>query len=159
MIEDSPETFVQRWRPFAAEARLFARTEGSPLLEAEVGGAVLQLFERTNPYVGEPGSARVVVHPVVERIERADEAGAPGAGGKRMEVPARGALTAVGPVLMRDDALLVVDAGAPLVVAAVTAPPDDIGPGAWVRFTAEPPIHAFVLPKPRSTAPSPDDAL
>lgn len=155
MIEDSPESFVQRWGRFAADARLFARPEGSPLLEADVGGALLQLFERTNPYLAEPGPARVLVHPVVDAIRRANGAAA---GGKRIEVPSRGALRAVGTVVAREDSVLVVDAGAPLVVAADAAPAEDVGPGTWVRFDAEPPVHGFVLPRPRRE-PTPDDAI
>lgn len=157
MIEDSLEAFVQRWRPFAAEARLFARPEGSPLLEAEVGGAILQLFERTNPYLGEPGAARAVVHPIVARVEAVDEV-AGERPEKRIDVPTRGALHAVGTVLEREEGVLVVDAGAPLVVASLEPISDGVGPGTWVHFTAEPPVHVFVLPKPRATT-SPDDAL
>lgn len=155
MVEESLEAFVQRWRAFAAEARLFARPEGSPLLEAAVHGAILQLFERTNPYLGTPGSAHVVVHPVTDRVQRTDTAE------KRLEVPSRGALRARGLVLEREDPILVVDAGAPLVAAVEETPDPSILAGEWVTFDAAAPIHGFVLPRRRvpSAPSSTDDAL
>src|SRR5690554_551223 len=69
MIEDSPESFIARWREHAATVELFPHTEGSPLLEARAGQTLLQLFERTGPYLGRPGRAQVIIHPVTESVE------------------------------------------------------------------------------------------
>lgn len=155
MIEDSLEAFVQRWRGFAAEARLFARPEGSPLLELALDGAVLQTFERTNPYLGAPGTALVLVQPVTEAVR-------PGVAGERaLEVPERAGLRAHGLILERDDPFLAVDAGTPLVVACEAPLPGGLLAGDWVSFDARPPVHAFVLPRVRtaSSARPTDEAL
>jgi hypothetical protein len=143
MVEDGPDAFLQRWRDYAADAALFARPEGSPLLEAEVGGVVLQLLERTNPYLAPPGPARLVVNATVAALAPCD------AGGAELGVPRRGALAGCGRVLERDGRLVAVDAGAPLLLACELEPGADVEPGAWVRFEAAPPIHAFVLPPER----------
>ena len=45
MIEESPEAFIARWAEHAAYVQLFPHTEGSPLLEARAGNAVVQLFD------------------------------------------------------------------------------------------------------------------
>lgn len=149
MIEDGPDAFVQRWRRYAADAVLFARPEGSPLLEAEVDGAVLQVLERTNPYLAVPGPARLLVNPTASVLQRTD------ATGPELSVPSRGALEGAGVVLAREGRMVVVDAGAPLVLACDPAPDDaDAVVGAWVRFEASPPIHGFVLPPERRAGPS-----
>lgn len=69
MIEDSVDAFVTRWRGHAAEVELFPRHEGSPLFECRAGTAVLQLFERTGPYLWRPGAGRVIIHPVTDHLE------------------------------------------------------------------------------------------
>lgn len=69
MLEDSVDSFVARWRRYAADVELFPRHEGSPLLECRAGTALLQLFERTGPYLWRPGAARVIIHPVADTIE------------------------------------------------------------------------------------------
>ncbi len=147
MIEDGPEAFVQRWRTYAADAVLFARPEGSPLLEAELGGAVLQLLERTNPYLAVPGTARLLVNATVVRVEPCDEPE------RELSVPSRGALAGRGVVLEREGRLLAVDAGAPLVLACDDTPGDGVGPGTVVRFEAAAPLHGFVLPPERRSGP------
>ena len=140
MIEEGPEAFVQRWRRYAADATVFARPEGSPLLEVLVAGAVLQLLERTNPYLGVPGSARVLVQASADALEACvDEA-------RRLEVPSRGTLRAQGPVLAREGRVVAIDAGAPLLVALDGGAGEDVAVGDWVRCEAEAPIHGFVLP-------------
>lgn len=69
MLEDSVDSFVARWRRYAADVELFPRHEGSPLLECRAGTALLQLFERTGPYLWRPGAARVIIHPVADTID------------------------------------------------------------------------------------------
>jgi hypothetical protein len=147
MVEDGPDAFLQRWRAYAAKAALFARPEGSPLLEAEVDGVVLQLLERTNPYLAPPGPARLVVNAVVGSLELCEEAEAD------LTVPRRGALAGCGRVLEREGRLVAVDCGAPLVLACEREPGAQVASGAWVRFEATPPIHAFVLPPERRREP------
>jgi hypothetical protein len=143
MFEDGPDAFLQRWRAYASDAVLFARPEGSPLLEAEVGGAVVQLLERTNPYIATPGSARLVVNATVPELT-ACEADEP-----ELSVPHRGALAGCGRVLEREGRLVAVDAATPVLLACEVAPDGDVAPGAWVRFEAAPPVHGFVLPPER----------
>src|SRR5690606_2063282 len=73
MVEESPESFINRWRHRAAEVELFAHTEGSPMLECRAGNAIMQLFERTGPYASRPGPAHVIVNPVVESLDVLDD--------------------------------------------------------------------------------------
>lgn len=147
VIEEGPETFVGRWRRYAADATLFGRPEGSPLLEALVAGTVLQLLERTNPYLGVPGPARLLVQPTAERLAPCEP------GERRLEVPSRGTLRGRGPVLEREGRLVVVDVGAPLLVAAPDGAEEALPEaGAWTEFEARAPIHGFVLPPERGVA-------
>jgi hypothetical protein len=146
MIEDGPDAFTKRWNAYAGQATLFARPEGSPLLEAGLGATVVQLLERTNPYLAAPGPARLLVNPTAARLERLSEPRT------ELSVPARGALAAAGEVVERDGRIAVVDAGLPLVVA-LPAGDDEAEVGAFVAFEAEAPIHGFVLPPERRTGP------
>lgn len=140
MIEDGPDAFVKRWREYASDAVLFARAEGSPLLEAELGGTVVQLLERTNPYLACPGAAVLLVNPTAALIEVTEEAS------PELVVPTRGALAGRGRVVAADGHIVVVDAGTPIVLACEDVPQQDVTEtGAWVRFEAAPPIHGFVL--------------
>jgi hypothetical protein len=153
MIEEGPESFLQHWRAYAAPARLFPRPEGKPLLEAEVAGRILQLFERTNPYHAPPGPARLVLHATVERWDPAE------AGDAALRVPALGSLQGRGEVVHREGRTVVVDVGAPLVLtlAGGAAPASE---GHWIEFEAPAPLHAFVLPPLRTSAATPvDEAL
>lgn len=145
MIEEGPDAFMKRWREYASDAVLFARPEGSPLLEAELGGTVLQLFERTNPYLASPGAARLLVNPTATLIEVAEElAGEDEA--PELIVPARGAVSGRGRVVEAEGRIVVVDAGTPIVLACEDVPPEGATTiGAWVRFEAAPPIHGFVV--------------
>lgn len=140
MIEDGPDAFMKRWREYASDAVLFARAEGSPLLEAEVGGTVVQLFERTNPYLGSPGAARVLVNPTATLIEpTADET-------RELVVPTRGTVAGCGRVVATEGRIVVVDAGTPIVLACEQASLAEVATiGAWVRFEAALPIHGFVV--------------
>lgn len=145
MIEETPEAFVQRWRAHSGEAVLFARPEGSPLLEAGLGSTVVQLLERTNPYLANPGPARLLVNAVADQVDTAE------AGDAFLQVPSRGALAGRGCVLERDGRLVAVDAGWPIVVVLPADDEVDADEGAWISFEARPPIHGFVLaPERRS---------
>lgn len=152
MIEESPEGFVQRWRGHAADVQVFPRTEGSPLLECLAGGAILQLLDRTGPYVAGAGRRRVILNPMAEAFRpNPDEACA-------LEVSGLGALEVAGRVVAHDGCMSVVDAdGVPFVVALVGEDGGEVADGAYVRFTALPPVHGFVIPEER-TVPRRDDA-
>lgn len=148
MLEDSPESFIARWRKHAATVELFPHTEGSPLLEARAGQALVQLFERTGPYLARPGRAQVIIHPVTESVQRADdENAAPG-----IEVTGVSQFDVLGRVVSVEGPLVVVDAGVPLVVAVLNQPAETLEPGELVRFSNRPPAHGFVLVQERRGA-------
>lgn len=157
MIEDSPDAFIQRWRAHAAEVQLFARTEGSPLLECMAGGAIVQLLERTGPYQAGPGRRRVILNAMVERLEPSSE------GASGLEVDGLGDLRGRGRVVDRDGALAVVDCGVPVVVAVLGDAGELPATGERVAFEVLPPVHGFVVPDPSSrrrlVPESPDDAM
>lgn len=141
MIEESPEAFIARWAEHAAYVQLFPHTEGSPLLEARAGNAVVQLFERTGPYLARPGPARVIIHAVTEEVERLARGGAePG-----IEVTGLSRFEAQGEVVAVHAPLAVIDAGVPLVVAVLNERGAPLAVGDVVRFRNEPPAHGFVL--------------
>lgn len=148
MVEESPESFISRWRAYAADVELFAHTEGSPLLECRAGGTVLQLFERTGPYLSRPGPAKVIINPGTSGLEPVVDAN----GAVRFESNGLGNITAVGRVVAREGSVVVIDAGVPLVVSvikddrrsaeAVVAEADDRG---LVKLVSDGPVHGFVV--------------
>lgn len=144
MIEDSPESFIARWKGYAADVELFPHTEGSPLLEVRAGSVLLQLFERTGPYLGRPGPAKLIIHPVVDgALTPAPADATPG-----MEVTGVSRFHAVGKVVAVDGRVTVVDAGVPLVVATLGEQHASltVQVGQLVSFSNRPPAHGFVLP-------------
>lgn len=143
MFEDSPEAFVARFRTFAATVELFSHVEGSPLIECRAGGAIVQLFERTGPYLSLPGPGRVILNPTTEALEASED------GSKLFETAGLGRVRAQGMVLAREPAFAVVDAGVPLVVGVHGGVGDDVASGDWVTFESEAPMHGFVLPPSR----------
>ncbi len=146
MIEDSVEGFIARWRTHAVRATAFARAEGSPLLELGIGDAVVQTLERTGPYLAPTGPVRAVLHAMTNGFDAAlpEE--------RRLQAAGLGRLDLAGCVVERDGALVVIDAGCPVVVGlddpAGETPPPDVG--AWVRCIGLAPTHAFVLPRERA---------
>lgn len=143
MIEEAPEAFMQRWRKYAADAVLFARPEGSPLLEASLGSTIVQMLERTNPYLAVPGRARLLVNASASRIDGADD------GPEELSVPSRGRLAGRGRVLEREGRLVVVDAGWPVLIEIPGDTEVPLDEGAWIVFEAAAPLHGFVLPPER----------
>jgi len=140
MIEDSPESFIQRWRAFAADVRLFARTEGSPLLECMADGVILQLLDRTGPYIAGPGPNRVILNPMVERLAAAEGVDV------ELEVTGLGELRGAGRVIGGEGRLTVVDCGVPLVIAVMDGDAERFDEGRFVRFESLPPVHGFIVP-------------
>lgn len=139
---------MARWRAHATEGVAFARAEGSPLLEVALGDAVVQLFERTGPYEAPVGPVRLVVHAVAAHWSL-EEAAAPSLAALG---PAR--LRVVGRVVDRDDDLVVIDAGVPVVLgldpADGAAPRPE--PGFWLSCETLAPAQAFVLRERRPAA-------
>jgi hypothetical protein len=158
MIEDSPEGFIHRWRSFAAEVRLFARTEGSPLLECMADGVILQLLDRSGPYASGPGLRHVILNPMVERLTAAEEET------PALEVTGLGQLRGTGRVIGGEGEFTVVDCGVPLVVAVMDEAAERFEEGRYVSFEGLPPVHGFVVPESsrsqrREAAESTDDAM
>ena len=145
MFEESPDGFISRWRKHAAAVTVFSRTEGLPLLEVELGGAILQVLERTGPYMATPGRAKAIINPTTARVE------VHSGGNRSVDVAAIGRMRGCGLVIHREEPFLVLDVGAPVVLGVVDPLPDDAVPGAWVSFESIPPIHGFLVPEPRSS--------
>lgn len=145
MIEDSPESFIQRWRAFAAEVQLFARTEGSPLLECMADGVILQLLDRTGPYIAGPGRHRVILNPMVDRLVEAEGEDV------ELEVTGLGQLRGAGRVIGGEGRLTVVDCGVPLVIAVMDDDAERFDEGRLVRFEGLPPVHGFIVPERSSS--------
>ncbi|MEJ2666045.1 MAG: hypothetical protein P8Z81_02915 [Deinococcales bacterium] len=158
MIEESPEGFIQRWREYAADVQLFPRTEGSPLLECLAAGAILQLLDRTGPYLAGSGRQRVILNPMVERLSpNPDQL-------TSLEVSGLGALKAAGRVIAGEGRMSVVDCGVPLVVAVVGEDGERFDAGGYVQFEVLPPVHGFVIrdetrSKRRDAAENTDEAM
>ena len=140
MIEESVEGFIQRYRPYAAPVEVLPHLEGSPLLECVLGTTVVQVLERTAPYLARPGRMRLILNPTAASLTRSAE------GRKELLAPALGRIRATGLVLGLEERVLIVDAGAPLVVSLETPAPADLTLGEWVAFESTAPIHGFVLP-------------
>lgn len=141
MFEDSPEGFIARWQRHAADVELFPHREGSPLLECRAGTAILQLFERTGPYLSRPGLQRAILHPLTRELRRL----APDEEERGLVPTGISALDVVGEVRALEGSMVVVDAGAPLVVGVLGSLPDGLAVGDLVRFEADAPIHGFVV--------------
>lgn len=141
MFEDSPEAFISRWQRHAAEVEVFPRIEGSPLLECRVGNALLQLFERTGPYISRPGRQLAIIHPITDDFEKLE----PGGGPPELAAAGISRLEARGTVIAIEDKIVVVDAGAPLVVGVLGERPQGLAVGDFVRLESTSPVHGFVV--------------
>ena len=137
-FEDSIESFITQWKPYAASVQLFSRTEGNPLLECGAAGKIFHVLERTGPYNVVPGSANVIVNVMTERVTKASETR------KRLEVTGLSRVHVQGPVLLRQQRTAIVDAGIPLVVSVFAGLPDDVAAGDWLELDSLPPLHGFV---------------
>lgn len=157
MFEESVEGFVQRWRAHVSAGTAFARFEGSPLLEVAFGDVVVQLFERTGPYLAPAGPVHLIVHAVADSWSVADAEGAP-----QFEAVGPARLRVAGTVLEREGRLVVLDAGVRVVLGleagAVEGLPEV---GGLLRCETLAPAQAFVVPRPaqRSPVASTDDLV
>ncbi len=148
-FEESVESFITQWRPYAADVTLFAHTEGSPLLECRAAGVIFSVMERTGPYSAETGPAKLILHLTTEQIEGSDEPL------RKLAVLGPSHLKAWGLVVLRQGRMVVVDAGAPLVVGSFAPLPDTLAAGDWVTLTGLPPVHGFLLAKASRTVLAP----
>lgn len=139
MIEESPEGFIQRWREYAADVQLFPRTEGSPLLECLAAGAIVQLLDRTGPYLASSGHRRVILNPMVEQLLPNPQQAT------SLEVSGLGALKGAGRVIAGEGRMSVVDCGVPLVIAVMGEDGERYDAGRYVQFEVLPPVHGFVI--------------
>ncbi len=144
MFEDSPEAFISRWQRYAADAELFPHREGSPLIECRAGGAIVQLFERTGPYLSRPGQQRTIIHPVTSELIKLER----GSATTHLAATGISRLEAVGTVLATEDRIVVVDAGAPLVVGVLEPQSLDLQVGDLVSFESAAPVHGFLVASP-----------
>lgn len=141
MFEESVESFITQWRPYAADVTLFAHTEGSPLLECGAGGVIFGVFERTAPYAAHSGPAKLILHLSAEQLNPCE------ARSGRLEVVGPSQLRATGLIVLRQGQLVVIDAGVPLVVGSFTPLPDTLAAGDWVEVSGLPPVHGFLVSK------------
>ena len=115
------------------------------MLEVEAGGAILQVLERTGPYLAVPGEAKVIINPTASSVEVHPN------GKRSVDVAGIGKMRGCGLVIHREEPFLVLDVGAPVVLGVLEPLPDAAVPGTWVSFEAIPPIHGFVVPEPKRT--------
>lgn len=150
-LESSETEFAATYAAHAAEGLLYPQREGSPLLEFAAGGRVLYLFDRTGPYNGRPGPARVVVHGVLDLpATRPLDPAEAGRAAETLSVVGVSGLEGVGQVQSASRRVWVVQARLPLVLAAFEALPA-VQPGDWVAFRTLAPLHGFLV----SNLPSP----
>lgn len=143
MFEESVEGFMLQWKNYAAQVHLFAHVEGSPLLECEALGKVFHVFERTAPYAATLGKAQVIIHPVTEKVYQSTQQK------KAFDVVGLSKIQARGVVLYRQWNIVVIDAGIPLVVGVFSPLLEEVTAGDWLEFSAQAPLHGFVLPEVR----------
>lgn len=144
VLEDSVESFIQQWRDAAVEGVAYARFEGSPLLEVQLHGTLMQLFERTGPYAAPPGPIRLIVHAVASAWSL------PATAAPNIAVIGPGRFSLVGHVERVQGNLMRVNVGFPMVVGmdptdAATPRPNE---GDTLVCDTLAPAHAFVLPRP-----------
>ncbi len=140
MLEESVESFILHYKPYAALVEILPYLEGSPLLECVVGNTVVQVLERTAPYLARPGKMRLIINPTAKVLEPAEEIR------KSLVTVATSRIRATGPVLELGRQALIVDAGTPLVVSFFGSLPEGVAVGEWVQFESLAPLHGFVLP-------------
>jgi hypothetical protein len=139
VLEQSVAEFMERWKQHATNATIYPQPEGSPLLEARVGGRVIYLFDRVGPYVARHGEVRLVVHPVTETITPTNDH-------KEVLQPAGvSRLEATGTVVEVARGFVIVQARARLVVGVFDESWRNLKVGDWVRFSSLEPVHGFYL--------------
>lgn len=141
-LESSEREFAARFADHAAHGLIYPQPEGSPLLEFASGGRVLYLFDRCGPYAAQPGTARVVVHGILEP-DSVDLVSPQGAR-ETLTVHGVSALDGCGQITHVYGRAWVVRARLPLVLAAFAELPP-LTVGQWINFKTLPPLHGFVV--------------
>jgi hypothetical protein len=144
VFEESVESFLTQWRPYAADVILFPRTEGSPLLECRAAGVIFGVLERTGPYTAPVGPAKLILHLNTEAVVSCNVQE------KKLEVLGPSRLQATGLIVLRQQQMVIIDAGTPLVVGSFAPLLDTLAAGDWVTVAALPPVHGFVVPTTRT---------
>ena len=138
MIEDSVESFVLQFKPYAVPAELIAGSEGSPLIECVVQTKVLHFLERTGPYLSSAGKKNIILNCSALQLNPNSETE------KAFEISGLSRLKVKGLILELFGNNLVVDAGLTLIVSCLSGQPN-LSIGDWVQFESIAPIHGFVL--------------
>lgn len=138
MIEDSVESFILQYKPYAVSVEIVASIEGSPLIECSIQAKVLHFLERTGPYLSSAGKKMVILNVTVEHLSPSDEQH------KSFEVLGLSRLKARGLVIEHQGINVIVDVGITLVVSCLQNAAE-ILVGDWVAFEGIAPIHGFVI--------------
>lgn len=139
MLDDTPQAVLANFKSHGVQAHIFARPEGSALLELSIDGRVLYAFERTNPYDATPGGHEVVINVASDCVTATAQ-------GTESEVTwqshEHGRFTAHGVVVEVGDGYAVLDVGWPLVVFPAQGHEFQVGG----RFQVDSPwpVHAFI---------------
>ncbi|MCA9837645.1 MAG: hypothetical protein KC422_12050 [Trueperaceae bacterium] len=140
MIEDSVESFILQYKPYAVTAEIVAGTEGNPLVECILGAKALHFLERTGPYVSSAGKKNIILNCSVAEVHPLDSAQ------KKFEVTGLSKLSVQGLIIENHGDNVVIDAGATFVLSQLE--PAKLNVGDWIAFESLPPVHGFVLSEP-----------
>jgi hypothetical protein len=140
MIEESLESFVVQYKPYAVTADLLAKTEGSPLVECIIAKKVVHFMERTSPYLSTPGKHNVIINGIINALNPTEQKH------KSFNSPSLSKVQATGLVLEHHGNNLVVDVGMTLVLSSFEGF-SEIALGDWISFESLAPLHGFVLTK------------
>ncbi len=140
MLDDTPQAVLANFKANGVQAHVFARPEGSALLELLIDGQVLYAFERTNPYDATPGKHDVVLNVQADYVDVASE-------DQTHEAPTwqsheHGRFTAHGEVVQVGDEYAVLNVGWPLVVFPTQG--REFREGERWHVDSPWPVHAFV---------------
>ncbi len=141
MIEDSVESFISQFKPYALELTLMPHVEGATLVECVVATKVLHFMERTNPYLSISGQQNVILNASSNALKPSLDTQ------KSFEVSALSQIKANGLVLERSARNVIVDVGVTLVVSLFDTDAE-VTVGDWVSFESFAPMHGFVVYEP-----------
>ncbi len=132
VLEESPDTFFERFSQYATQLDLLPVPEGWPLLEAHTPLGLIFLFDRGTP-PAPLGPTDVLVHGVVREVRPAE-------GKPRLTPRTGGAYTISGRVIGEPaPGFFLFDAGFPILLASQTP----LEPETRIEVDLEPPLMAF----------------
>lgn len=140
MLDDTPQAVLSSLKPYRLNAHVFARPEGSTLLEVLIDGRVLYGFERTNPYDASPGMHEMVINVAGESVTARAATAEPHE--KVWQSHEGGRFSAEGPIVHVENDYAVADVGWPLVIFPLQN--QALKPDAWVSVDSPWPVHMFV---------------